>query len=227
MHQQSSVSIPKPELARHTPGNREDTPQMRPPPLHRFLEQPAFNHHHYPGRPSSFGGTGGNNGLGSNGIGTGSTTGSGGGSSGGGGIGVGAGSGGTGLGSGNGKSSSVNYSSTGSGGLHSHHHHHHHHHGGTGGNGTGTGGNMTINTSTESSSDYKPNLALSGNLFTVVLGKLLRQLQQLAANHVIRVQSAASAALPCQSGSGEGRGSAAKLISVPFRNAFTAYDPIG
>ncbi|XP_053669346.1 protein lozenge-like [Anopheles marshallii] len=140
------------------PRSKTNTPQMRPPPLHRFLEQPAFNHHHYPGRPSSFGGTGGNNGLGSNGLGTGPGTGASGG------IGVGPGSGGTGLGSGNGKSSSVNYSNTGSGGsLHAHHHHHHHHHhgaGGTGGSG-GTGGNMTINTSTESSSDYKPNLALS------------------------------------------------------------------
>ncbi|XP_050068975.1 protein lozenge-like [Anopheles maculipalpis] len=147
------------------PRSKTNTPQMRPPPLHRFLEQPAFNHHHYPGRPSSFGGGGGgvvgggNNGLGSNGIGTGTGTGS---------IGAGAGSGGTGLGSGNGKSSSVNYSnngtsSTGSTSLHSHHHHHHHHlqHGAVGGAGAGTGGNMTINTSAESSSDYKPNLALS------------------------------------------------------------------
>uniref|UniRef100_A0A182SQW9 Runt domain-containing protein n=1 Tax=Anopheles maculatus TaxID=74869 RepID=A0A182SQW9_9DIPT len=151
------------------PRSKTNTPQMRPPPLHRFLEQPAFNHHHhYPGRPSSFGGGGGpgggNNGpLGSNGIGGGPAPGSGGN------IGVGAGSGGTGLGSGNGKSSSVSYSnngtsSTGSTSLHSHHHHHHHHHqggSGPGGNGAGTGGNMTINTSAESSSDYKPNLALS------------------------------------------------------------------
>ncbi|XP_035892163.1 protein lozenge-like isoform X1 [Anopheles stephensi] len=153
------------------PRSKTNTPQMRPPPLHRFLEQPAFNHHHhYPGRPSSFGGGGGgggNAGLGSNGIGTGPGA-TGGGGGGGGNIGVGAGSGGTGLGSGNGKSSSVNYSNNGTGSssqsLHAHHHHHHHHHGAGGpggGNGAGPGGNMTINTSAESSSDYKPNLALS------------------------------------------------------------------
>uniref|UniRef100_A0A182JZZ6 Runt domain-containing protein n=1 Tax=Anopheles christyi TaxID=43041 RepID=A0A182JZZ6_9DIPT len=151
------------------PRSKTNIPQMRPPPLHRFLEQPAFNHHHYPGRPSSFGGTGGSNnnnnnntssnGLGSNGLGTGSTgTGSGIGS-----LAIGAASGGTGPGSGNGKSSSVNYSTgsgTGSTSLHSHHHHHHHGSGGSSGVGAG---NMTINTSAESSSDYKPNLALSGN----------------------------------------------------------------
>ncbi|XP_040157244.1 protein lozenge-like isoform X2 [Anopheles arabiensis] len=155
------------------PRSKTNMPQMRPPPLHRFLEQPAFNHHHYPGRPGSFGGTGGSNtgssssnnnnnsnnnggGLGSNGLGTGST-----GSLGGGGT------AGTGHGNGNGKSSSVNYSAVSSTGsttnLHTHHphHHHHHHHGSGGGGGGGGGGNMAINTSAESSSDYKPNLAFS------------------------------------------------------------------
>ncbi|XP_041765928.1 protein lozenge-like isoform X1 [Anopheles merus] len=155
------------------PRSKTNMPQMRPPPLHRFLEQPAFNHHHYPGRPGSFGGTGGSNtgsnsnnnnnnnnnsnnntGLGSNGLGTGSTGSLGGGTA------------GTGHGNGNGKSSSVNYSAVSSTGsttnLHTHHpHHHHHHHHGSGGGGGGGGGNMAINTSAESSSDYKPNLAFS------------------------------------------------------------------
>uniref|UniRef100_A0A182JC16 Uncharacterized protein n=2 Tax=Anopheles atroparvus TaxID=41427 RepID=A0A182JC16_ANOAO len=134
---------------------------MRPPPLHRFLEQPAFNHHHhhYATGRASYGG--------SNGTGVGS-------GSGGGGLGAGGSSGGGGGGGngGNGKSS-VNYSGSGTG-LHAHHHHHHHHQqqqaGGTGQGGSGTvgggnggtgAGNMTINTSAESSSDYKPNLALS------------------------------------------------------------------
>uniref|UniRef100_A0A182QML3 Runt domain-containing protein n=1 Tax=Anopheles farauti TaxID=69004 RepID=A0A182QML3_9DIPT len=139
------------------PRSKTNTPQMRPPPLHRFLEQPAFNHHHYPTRASFGGGTGTNGGLGTVGSGSGGAGGT--------------GTGTTGLGSGNGKSASVNYSgsstSTGSTALHPHHHHHHHHHhggggGGQGGGGSGTGtGNMTINTSAESSSDYKPNLALS------------------------------------------------------------------
>uniref|UniRef100_A0A182N4W1 Runt domain-containing protein n=1 Tax=Anopheles dirus TaxID=7168 RepID=A0A182N4W1_9DIPT len=138
------------------PRSKTNTPQMRPPPLHRFLEQPAFNHHHYPTRASFGGGTGGN---GNGGLGT---------------AGPGTGTGApAGLGSGNGKSASVSYSgggtTTGSTALHPHHHHHHHHHhgaGGGGGGGQGGGGgpgtgNMTINTSAESSSDYKPNLALS------------------------------------------------------------------
>ncbi|XP_049534630.1 protein lozenge-like [Anopheles darlingi] len=78
-----------------------DGPQMRPPPLHRFLEQPGFNHHHHHHfqARSSYG----NNGSAGSGT---------------------------------------------PGGTHGVHH------------GANAGG-MTINTSAESSSDYKPNLALS------------------------------------------------------------------
>ncbi|XP_035777582.1 protein lozenge-like isoform X2 [Anopheles albimanus] len=193
-----------------------DGPQMRPPPLHRFLEQPGFNHHHHhhfqarssygnngsagsgtpgggtaatgsasggPVTPSSSSTSSGNNNNITNIISNSSTTTPGGGPGGGvinnnnnnsnsigGSIASGHG------GSAGGKASSVNYTGSGTVALHPHHHHHHHHHhqgggmtltnagGGTGvhhhHHGTGTGG-MTINTSAESSSDYKPNLALS------------------------------------------------------------------
>ncbi|KFB35047.1 hypothetical protein ZHAS_00000867 [Anopheles sinensis] len=131
---------------------------MRPPPLHRFLEQPAFNHHHhYASARTTYGGSNG---------GTPGVASAGGGGSGGGGLGGVAGSGtssgggGGGSNSGNGKSSSVNYSASGTS-LHSHHHHHHQASGGSVGGGGVGAGNMTINTSAESSSDYKPNLALS------------------------------------------------------------------
>ncbi|XP_050086389.1 protein lozenge-like, partial [Anopheles aquasalis] len=143
------------------PRSKANGPQMRPPPLHRFLEQPGFNHHHHPTTPG--GGPGGgsigsasnnnNNNNNNNNSNIGGAT-------------VG------------GKASSVNYSgTTGTVALHPHHHHHHHHHHHQGGQGAGmalanpgagtgvhhgaTTGGMTINTSAESSSDYKPNLALS------------------------------------------------------------------
>ncbi|XP_058061496.1 protein lozenge-like [Anopheles bellator] len=153
-----------------------DTPQMRPPPLHRFLEQPAFSHHHHHQYQSRSGGGGSSSTYGNNGstataaMATTTTT-----NAVTSGVDGSAPGGQAGVGVGGGKSS-VNYSSSGTGHHHHHHHSHHHHHlqhhgggsavgGGTapapgGGNGTG---NMTINTvvGAESSSDYKPNLALS------------------------------------------------------------------
>ncbi|XP_055617055.1 protein lozenge isoform X2 [Toxorhynchites rutilus septentrionalis] len=79
------------------PRSKTNIPQLRPPPLHRFLEQPAFAH--FPARFSSTS-----------------------------------------------NKASINSYSSGT----NHHHHHH----------SNNSGSSSLNTSVESSSDYKPNLTL-------------------------------------------------------------------
>ncbi|KAL1396391.1 hypothetical protein pipiens_002708 [Culex pipiens pipiens] len=109
------------------PRSKTNTPQLRPPPLHRFLEQPAFSH--FPARFNSTGSSAG-------------------------------------IGGASGKGSSINNYSGGAGANSTNHHHHHHHNNGSSNNNSGS---SSLNTSVDSSSDYKPNLTLPGLTPAVIM----------------------------------------------------------